>query len=288
MRVLYGLNEVATEFDGFILDLWGLIHDGVTAYPGVVDTLRALRAAGLSTILLSNAPRRSGLLVEGMTAMGINRKLYGDIFSSGEATWRELSSRSDPFFSKLGMKAFHIGPDRDISILEDTGIERVSTVEEAEFILNTGPIEFSHTLDMYDAVLQQSLQRNLPMVCANPDDIVVREGRRVICAGAIARRYEAIGGRVVYRGKPDPAVYHLAAERLGVSDLSRIAVIGDSLETDVAGGNAASIKTIWCTGGIHAEALEVSYGQPADTAAATLLAKAHGCSPWAIIPGFSW
>ena len=89
-------------------------------------------------------------------------------------------------------------------------------------------------------------------------------------------------------GEDVDQVYHLAAERLGISDLSRIAVIGDSLETDVAGGNAASIKTIWCTGGIHAEALEVSYGQPAETAAATLLAKAHGCNPWAIIPGFSW
>ena len=88
MKAIGGLSEVAEDFDGFILDLWGLIHDGVTAYPGVEETFEALKANGIQTILLSNAPRRSRLLVDGMTSMGIARELYGDVFSSGEATWQ--------------------------------------------------------------------------------------------------------------------------------------------------------------------------------------------------------
>jgi HAD superfamily hydrolase (TIGR01459 family) len=288
MKVLAGLSEVASDFDGFILDLWGLIHDGVTAYPGVPDTFIALKNAGISTILLSNAPRRSRLLRDGMTTMGIARDLYGDVFSSGEATWQELTTRRDPFFSALGHRAYHIGPERDISVLEETGIERVVSIRGADFVLNTGPVDLDHGLDIYDPVLAEAIDRDLPMVCANPDDVVLREGRRVICAGAIARRYEALGGRVAYRGKPDPAVYHLAAERLGISDLDRIAVIGDALETDVLGANASGIKAIWCTGGIHAEDLGVSYGESVDPSDANRMALDYGRKPWAIIPGFRW
>lgn len=288
MKSLSGLSEVADQYDGFILDLWGLIHDGVTAYPGVVKTFEALQQAGVKTILLSNAPRRSYLLVDGMTNMGIPRELYGDVFSSGEATWQELTSRNDPFFATLGMRAYHIGPKRDVSVLEETGIKRLSSIDDADFVLNTGPVELHHDLEVYEAVLQDALERQLPMVCANPDDVVMREGKRVICAGAIARRYEALGGTSVYRGKPDPAVYHLAAERLGVTDRDRVAIIGDALETDVAGGNASGIKAIWCTGGIHAEALHVSYGEAADPKAAAQLAADQGRTPWAIIPGFRW
>ena len=288
MRALTGLSEIADEFDGFILDLWGLIHDGVTAYPGVVETFKALKQEKLATILLSNAPRRSRLLVDGMSTMGIERELYGDVFSSGEATWQELRSRADPFFAALGSRAYHIGPERDVSVLEDTDIERLSVIDTADFVLNTGPVELDHGLEVYESVLQDALTKNLPMVCANPDDVVLREGRRVICAGAIARRYEKLGGKVAYRGKPDPAVYHLAAQKLGTVDLERVAVIGDALETDVAGANASGIKAIWCTGGIHAESLGVSYGEAAALEDATQLARQHNRTPWAIIPGFQW
>ncbi|NKB43033.1 MAG: TIGR01459 family HAD-type hydrolase [Alphaproteobacteria bacterium] len=288
MRALKGLSEISEEFDGFILDLWGLIHDGVTAYPGVVDTFKALIKNETKTILLSNAPRRSRLLIDGMTAMGIAPELYGDVFSSGEATWQELTSRSDPFFSRLGHRAYHIGPERDVSVLEETGIQRIQKMEQADFVLNTGPVELDHGIEAYEPVLLEALARDLPMVCANPDDVVMREGRRVVCAGAIARRYEALGGRAVYRGKPDPAVYNLAAKRLGISDRSRIAVIGDALETDVSGANASGLKAIWCTGGIHGEALGVSYGEAVDPKKAAQLAAEHDRVPWATIPGFQW
>lgn len=288
MKALKGLSDVSGEFDGFILDLWGLIHDGVTAYPGVIETFKSLSENGIKTILLSNAPRRSRLLIDGMTSMGIAPELYGDVFSSGEATWQELSSRSDPFFAGLGTGAYHIGPERDVSVLEETGIRRIQKMAQADFVLNTGPVDLDDTLEEYEPVLIEALARKLPMVCANPDDVVMREGRRVICAGAIARRYEALGGQAVYRGKPDPAVYHLAAERLGIEDNSKIAVIGDALETDVAGANDSGLKAIWCTGGIHAEALGVFYGKEVDPDRAAHLAAEHGRVPWATIPGFRW
>ncbi len=199
-----------------------------------------------------------------------------------------MSSRTDPFFAALGTRAYHIGPERDVSVLENTGIERLGSIDIANFVLNTGPVELDHALEVYESVLRDAQNKDLPMVCANPDVVVLREGQRVICAGAIARPYEGLGGKVAYRGKPDPAVYHLAAQKLGITDLERVAVIGDALETDVAGANASGMRAIWCTGGIHAEALGVSYGVSARLEDAAQLARVHGRTPWAVIPGFHW
>ncbi len=288
MKFIDGLSEIAGDIDGFILDLWGLVHDGVTAYPGVTETFKEIERAGKKTILLSNAPRRSYTLVDSMERMGIARALYGDIFSSGEATWQELRARTSDVFVDLGPRAYHIGPERDVSVLEETGIDRVQDIETCDFLLNTGPVEVTDSLEDYEAILASACARSLPMICANPDEVVIRDGQRVICAGAIARRYEAMGGKAVYRGKPDPAVYHLAVDRLGVADAARVAVVGDALETDVAGAAAAGLKSIWCTGGIHAEVLGTTYGTRADPDSTKGLARDHGYEPWAVIPGFQW
>jgi len=288
LRVLRGLSELAGSYDAFILDLWGLIHDGIRPYPGVVNALQNIKDAGISTILLSNAPRRNHALVASMKAMGIDRRLYDEVLSSGEATRDSLCTRDDAFFSILGDIAYHIGPERDLSVFEDTDIEIVDTLEQATFVVNTGPVEIHHGLEKYESILKKAKVQNLPMVCANPDKQVVRGGRHAICAGAIAGRYEEMGGHVGYRGKPDPAIYQLAAKKLGVSDVRRVAVVGDALETDVVGATRAGFDSIWCTGGIHAEELDVVYGQTADLLRAAALAEQYGCRPCGIIAGLEW
>ena len=287
-KFISGLREVADRYDAFILDLWGLVHDGEQLYPPSKSTFQQLKDEGKNTLLLSNAPRRAHALIDAMSKMGLDRNLYGEVFSSGEATHDELISRANPFFAKLGRKAYHLGPERDRSIFEKTNIEIVPTVDAAEFVVNTGPVELEHTVDEYERVLQSAREHSLAMVCANPDLVVIRGGRRVVCAGALAQRYEELGGDVVYRGKPDPAVYVLAAQKLGVTDVSRVAVVGDALETDIKGAAAAGMPSIWCTGGIHARTLGVKYGQAADPDKAMELATASGHAPFAVIPGFFW
>lgn len=287
LRALKGLQDVADAYDGFILDLWGLVHDGANAYPQSAATFQSLKAAGKKTLLLSNAPRRAYALIEAMTRMDLPRDLYGDVLSSGEATREALIKREDPFFKALGKKAYHLGPERDRSVFDDTGIEILGSPAGADFIVNTGPDGLDDVVDDYAEELAEGAAQNLPMVCANPDMMVIRTGQVVVCAGAIAKRYEALGGRVAYRGKPDPAVYHLAVARLGLP-AHRIAVVGDALETDIKGANASSLASIWCTGGIHAEALGVRYGEAADPLRAEALARKEGQLPSAIIPGFVW
>jgi HAD superfamily hydrolase (TIGR01459 family) len=288
MKMISGLRDVAADYDGFILDLWGLIHDGEKPYPPAAATLAALRDSGKKTLLLSNAPRRAYALVEGMNRMGIARDLYGEVLSSGEATREALAERTDPFFHALGRLAYHLGPERDRSVFEGTGLDITPDLQRAELIVNTGPIDLTQSVMDWEPVLQAGAARALPMVCANPDFVVIRGGNRIICAGALAARYAELGGRVAYRGKPDPAIYRRAVEKLGIADSRRVAVVGDALETDVKGANAAGLASIWCTGGIHAEELETVYGKPTRADLAAKVAERHGQRPTAVIPGFVW
>lgn len=288
LRSIKGLRDVADDFDGFILDLWGLVHDGAQAYPPSAETFQRLRAAGKKTLLLSNAPRRAYALIEAMARMGIERDLYGEVLSSGEATREALIAREDPFFAALGRRVYHLGPERDRSVFDDTHLEIVDTVATADFVVNTGPDGLDDVVEDYTDILSAAVSRRLPMICANPDMVVIRGGQPIVCAGAIAKRYEALGGKVAYRGKPDPAIYDLAVARLGIADRRRIVVVGDALETDVKGANAARLPSIWCTGGIHAEALGVVYGTAADPVEATALAQKEGHMPDFAIAGFIW
>ncbi len=282
-----GLSAVADRYDGFVLDLWGVIHDGVVAYPGVAETLAALRAAGKRTIMLSNAPRRATALIEQLTRMGIARELYDEVLSSGEAVHLELERRGDPVFAALGDALYHLGPERDRNVF-DTLTCRSVELERADFVLNTGPVEVSETVEDYQSVLERALARRLPMVSANPDHVVIRQGKRITCAGALADRYADMGGQVVSRGKPDPAIYAVALAALGIADKSRVCAVGDALHTDIRGARAGGIDAVLVTGGIHADELGIKWGEVADPVRLAELARHHGETPVAAIPKFVW
>ena len=277
-----GFAALAARYDGFILDLWGVIHDGVSPYPGAVDCLRRLRALGKPAVLLSNAPRRSHPAAEAMRGMGIGEDLYTGIVTSGEVTHRLLRDRDTPRFAALGHRLYHLGPERDRNVFADLAIERVTTPERADFVLNTGPDDERSPTDAgeYEADLQACMAAGLPMICANPDLEVIRGGARVICAGALALRYEALGGTVIWIGKPDAEVYRPVLAMLALPR-ARILAVGDALRTDVAGAAAVGIDSAWVLGGIHAAEL-------ASPAEAELAAQEAGLAPVAALPAFRW
>jgi HAD superfamily hydrolase (TIGR01459 family) len=281
MEHLARFGALAERYDGFILDLWGVIHDGVTPYPGAIECLRRLKAMGKPTVLLSNAPRRARVAQASMRGMGIADDLYTGILTSGEATHMMLRDRTDDFFAALGRRVFHLGPERDRNVLDGLDFVRVEQPAEAHFVLNTGPDDLGSVTEVsaWEDILRACLAADLPMVCANPDLEVIRGGHRLICAGALARRYEALGGRVKWVGKPDPAVYRPVLAMLGVA---RVLAVGDALRTDIAGAAAVGLDACWVLGGIHAAELG---GDPARAEAA---AAAAGLFPIATLPEFIW
>lgn len=286
VQLIEGMRALAPQYDGFILDLWGVVHDGVAPFPGVLNCMERLIGAGKRLVLLSNAPRRSDDVIRRIEAIGVPRRLYHGVMSSGEEAWRHLARRDEPFYAALGRRCLHIGSERDLEIREGLDLDWVDTAAEADFILNTGPAEWDDTIETYAPVLHAARARDLPMVCANPDLVVIHGGKPALCAGALAEQYEAIGGRVRWHGKPHPSVYDSCLELLGIAERRRILAIGDSLRTDIAGAAGARIASLLIVGGIHAAEFTRNGALDLDCIAAAV--AQNGTSPIGVAARFVW
>ncbi len=253
--ILQGLRDVVEDYEGYVLDLWGVVHDGVSVFPGVVAALERLHAAGKKLVFLSNAPRRAHVVAEQLDDFGITEHLHDGVMSSGEATWRYLDTRPDDWSKSLGRACLRIGPGRDLGILEGLDLDPVESVAGADFILVTGPRDQMNSAEPYVEILQEAHAAHKLMICANHDLEVVRGGVRQICAGAIAERYQGLGGDVRWYGKPDPTIYDECFQLLDIADRSRILGIGDSFATDIKGANAAGLDALLVARGIHADDL---------------------------------
>jgi HAD superfamily hydrolase (TIGR01459 family) len=285
-RIINGLREIADDFDAVLLDLWGCVHDGVKPYPGALDCLLRLRDAGKTVALLSNAPRRSASVIEKLDEMGVDRGLYTDLFASGEETWHYLKTRPDGLSHRLGRRVYPIMSERDQGLLEGLDLELVDEVAAAGFLLVTGIDDVKTKASDFDPVLKLAARANLPMVCANPDLLVHRGGIEEICAGAIAERYERLGGRVVYHGKPHRRIYEIVLKALGIAEPGRVIGIGDSFRTDVKGAAAMGARSALIAGGIHR--LELLRGGRLDPGYLSALARNHGAIPDYALALLAW
>jgi HAD superfamily hydrolase (TIGR01459 family) len=261
--LLAGLAAIADRYDGYLVDLWGVMHNGVAPYPAAVACLAELKRRGKHVLLLSNAPRRSEEAKRRLVAMGIERSLFDELITSGEATWQDLKAFDDPFYRGIGRRCLPIMARSDAGMLEGLDLTVTNRAEEADFLLAIGIEGPGDKLEKFQPVLHAAIARQLPMVCANPDLEVMRGEAREICAGTIAGAYERMGGRVRYHGKPHAGVYRRCFAMLAGIPRSRILGVGDSLRTDIAGAAAAGIDGLLILGGLHEEEL----GGPAALAA---------------------
>ena len=288
MEHLSGFAALAERYDGFVLDLWGVIHDGVNAFPHAVETLGHLRAAGKRTLLLSNVPRPNDAVRTMMRRMGIEDALYTDILTSGEAVRRALITPPDLWWAQLGQRVYHLGPERDRPVLEGLPLTIADSPAEADFVLNTGPDDHRNPSDIaeFEDTLQTCWEHRLKMICANPDLVVIRGGVRVLCAGSLAERYRELGGDIRSLGKPDPAVYQPVLQQLSMAP-ERVLAVGDSLRTDIAGATGVGLASCWVLDGIHGADLSDGAGG-FDRVKTEAAARAAGMAPVATLPKFVW
>ena len=289
MIILDGIAGLATRYRGFVLDIWGVVHDGRAIFPGVVAALAALRARGARIVFLTNAPRRAAVIEEQLAGFGVGRDLYDAVVSSGETTWALLRERAapgaHPFVRDLGPRATRIGPARDLLGLGELGFDAEAAPDAADWVLNLGPDPAlgADSVAPYEPLLERLLARDLPMICVNPDRAVIARGRRLICAGALSEWYAARGGRTLEVGKPLPLAYAVALELLGLP-LAEVVAIGDSPHTDLAGAAAVGLDAVWALGGLAAEA-GFDRAEPATLAA---VAEREGVRPVAALRGLRW
>jgi HAD superfamily hydrolase (TIGR01459 family) len=244
-KLISGLSQIAGSYDAVICDVWGVLHDGVRAYPAACEALRAFRQNYGRVVLLSNAPRPPDATARQLIGMGMTADCWDAIVTSGGASRDDIAARA----AKERVKLFHIGPARDTPIFAGLDVELVA-VEKAEVMLISGLDDHdTQTPDDYADVLAAALAHRLPAVCANPDIQVPIGDKIVYCAGAVARAYEQLGGQVVYYGKPHLPIYDLA--RKAACSHKRVLAIGDALETDIAGATDAGLDALFVVGGLH-------------------------------------
>ncbi|MCW0182795.1 MAG: TIGR01459 family HAD-type hydrolase [Zavarzinia sp.] len=271
-------GPVIEQAKGAIVDLWGVMHNGVAAFPEAVEALarfRAGRRAGV--VLLSNAPRPSAVVRQQLDRLGVPPSVYDAIVTSGDATQLALTSRK-------GAAVRHIGPTRDMPLFEGLDLRLVPDLRDADVIVCSGLVDDeTETAEDYRALLEEAKGRDLELVCANPDRIVARGDRTIPCAGAIARLYQDMGGRVEWHGKPHGSVYDRSLALLGTAPGETIA-IGDGIETDIPGANRQGIPALLITGGVHAPL----WGDPPDAALLGAALADHGLAVAAAIDRLRW
>ena len=286
--LLRGMADIAADYDALILDLWGVVYDGIAPYPGVLDCLAELRRANKNVTILSNAPRLGAVAAEHLRRSGVGAHLYDRIITSGDATRQALERRNEPFYAALGPAYYFLGKEDDAGLLQGLDYRRTEAPDEADFLLVTGPTDESLDLGDSEALLRGAAGLNLAMVCANPDLAVIRGGTREPCAGAFAARYAELGGAVAYQGKPFTGVYTMCFEALAHTDRRRILCVGDGLATDIAGAGAAGLDSLLVTGGLLANAWGVERTLAPDEARLEAACREAEATPTAVIPTFVW
>ena len=283
------LGAIAADYAGFIVDLWGTVHDGFDPYPGVVECLATLREAGKQVVLLSNAPRRTEVVIPRLTEIGIEPELYDAVYTSGEEAWCAMAERPDDWYRALGRRCYLLGYADDREMTVNPGLDPVAELGDADFVLCTGFERREHTVEDVLPLLQDAANRALPMVCANPDVVVHRGPKLEFCAGAIAQHYEqAFRGTVRYHGKPHASVFHSAMALMGIADVSQVLMIGDGLPTDIAGASAVGMPSAFIPGGIAAGDLGIGPGGTPTTAALQALFETAGQTPTMTLPALAW
>jgi HAD superfamily hydrolase (TIGR01459 family) len=276
---------LARDYDLLLCDVWGVVHNGLAAFPAACEALMRFRAGGGTAILITNAPRSGEAVARILDRLKVPRDAYDAITSSGDVTRGIVKAR-------LPECVFHLGPERDLSIFAGLDV-RFAPVEAADYVVCSGLFDdTTETPESYRDLLTALHARSLLMVCANPDIIVERGDTLVYCAGALADAYAARGGKVLYCGKPHAPIYELAlataaAQRGGKTQRpQRVLAIGDSVRTDLKGAAALGLDCMFVTSGIHAE--EYGSREAPDLAALNAMFAAAGVAPRGVMRELVW
>ena len=248
MRELNHLSEIFNTYDTFVIDLWGVIHNGITLNKKAIEAVDQLNKKSKKLVFLSNAPRPSAKVIDFLLKMKMDKKYLSNVMTSGEAAMHAINQ------NKFGKKFFHLGPPRDAAVFEKVK-ENITTIDNCDFILCTGLFDeddpdlnktqlHDNDLDYYKNFLIKHVSKKL--VCTNPDLTVHRGDKEEYCAGYIAKIFEELGGKAIYYGKPHKEIYDMCFKTN-----EKVLAIGDNLRTDIKGANNLNKDCLFISNGVH-------------------------------------
>ena len=245
MRELNHLSEISNNYDTFIIDLWGVVHNGIKLNSKAMEVIKNLKINSKKVVFLSNAPRPSLKVINFLLKMGMEKKYLSSVITSGEAAMYAINQ------NKFGKTFFHLGPPRDTSVFDKVKKNKTN-IDQCDFILCTGLFDdHNDNLNYYREFLKKHTSKKL--ICTNPDLTVHRGNVQELCAGSIAKIFEELGGKVSYFGKPHPEVYNLC-----FSKNEKVLAIGDNLRTDIKGANNLNLDCVFITDGVHRDEINKS------------------------------
>jgi HAD superfamily hydrolase (TIGR01459 family) len=292
-RLVRGLADLASGYNVILSDVWGVVHNGLVAFENATEALARFRAGGGKVVLMTNSPNPSRNVAAQLARLGVTRKAYDAIVSSGDITVSLLVERASA-------SLFHLGPPEETALFEEVfalcgKAPRIAPLQQANFVLCTGLADPWHeTPADYEELLAAMRARNLELICANPDIVVEDGGKLFYCAGAIAERYALAGGKVIQAGKPFAPIFARALELAGepgteLIDRTRALVIGDAMRTDIKGAHDQGFDSLFVTSGIHRKELHGgAEGAALDAAAFRQFMEAADFAPTAAIPELVW
>jgi len=238
LKELNHLADIYERYDTFVIDLWGVIHNGIALNPKAIEAIDQLKKNSKKIVFLSNAPRPSSKVINFLLKMNMASKHLTNVVTSGEAAMHAINK------NQFGKTFFHLGPPRDISVFERVKNNKTN-LESCDFILCTGLFdEYENDLEYYKNFLKKYISKKL--VCTNPDLTVHRGDVEELCAGSVAKAFEELGGKVIYFGKPHNEVYKMC-----FNSNEKVLAIGDNLRTDIKGANNLNLDCIFITDGVH-------------------------------------
>ena len=286
-KMINGLQDIAVDYDAFILDIWGVLHDGIAPFAGTIECLENLQSAGKTVCLLSNTPDSSASIVGRLEALNIGRHLYQDLVTAGDSAKEDIHSRSGQTAWFAAMADGDFGHRKDLT--NNSGVTVINTPDGADFVINDLYNLSNEEFEAVKPLLQIAADNQLEMICGNPD-LIVNVGKDIKkCPGTYAAYYEQIGGKVAYHGKPHAPVYERAHAKLGNIDKSKIVAVGDSLHTDVQGANGYGIDCVFNIAGIHWEEIAMDHApEEADLDKIAAMIDGQDHNPDYVLCGFKW
>ena len=248
MKELEHISEIFKNYDTFVIDLWGVMHDGIKLNSKAIEAVDHLNNNDKKIVFLSNAPRPSSKVIDFLLKIKMDKKHLTNVMTSGEAAMQAINQY------KFGKKFFHLGPPRDSSLFEKIK-DNLTSIDNCDFILCTGLFDeddpdlnkkqlHENDMDYYKNFLASYSSKKL--ICTNPDLIVHRGDKKEYCAGYIAKIFEELGGKVIYYGKPHKEIYELCFKKN-----EKVLAIGDNLRTDIKGANNLNKDCLFISNGVH-------------------------------------
>ncbi len=277
MKKIKSIEEIINDYDNFIIDQWGVMHDGIFGYEHAFNSINILNSNNKNLFIISNSSNRSKSSIDNLPKLGFKKNSFINTVTSGEMIWQLLKEKY--LDDKNKKNCFHIydkEKEDGLDFRDGLNLNFVEKVEESDLILACTPFVNLQPID-YIPLLEVAYKKEITMYCANPDFETVESNTNntVFCMGAIGEIYKKMGGNVIIKGKPDVSIYTETTNQINL-EKKRTVAIGDSLFHDIQGANNFEIDSVLVKSGIHKDLNQINN-----------LIKNHQITPTYIIDKFS-